>query len=148
MPGIITQANNHSFLSSEYFSEKLSTLVENIGILTEYLAQLWTEHFPRTLVGAEADLNPGPVFKYVTMSLMGFVEIKSQCVTGFPFHTHPHAVKVSITSILFYGFASIADRAASARGLNDTSVFAIIARLGRIFSLCIFMASLAYLFYF
>ncbi|GJY09757.1 hypothetical protein Tco_0377942, partial [Tanacetum coccineum] len=58
---------------------------------------------------------------------------------GFPFHTHAKSVKLSLISLLLYGFASAAE--VSVRHGNSTH--RAIAHLGRIVSVGLLVGSLA-----
>lgn len=100
------------------------------------------------LFGEEGVIMPGSALSFIITVLIAFAEIKSQGNSEFPFQTHPHFIMVSVTSLLMYGLASATELLISAAGLDAISAYAIIARLGRIGSLWILVASLACLFYF
>ena len=114
-----------------------------INIL-EPLLRGWIANYPR-IFGEESLIKlPDPLTLIIT-GLCSLVEIKSQG-GDFPFQTHPRSINVALASLLVYGFTSALEHFVSATGLAPISVYAIIARLGRIGCLFIMIASLASLF--
>ncbi|MFS7927672.1 hypothetical protein Hanom_Chr04g00311871 [Helianthus anomalus] len=89
--------------------------------------------------GGEGVAMPHSAMGFIINVLLALAEIKSQGAPGFPFRTHPQAIMVSVTGLLMYGLASAAELV----GLDPTSVYAIAVYLGKLFSLCILVASLA-----
>ncbi|KAI3689734.1 hypothetical protein L2E82_47701 [Cichorium intybus] len=101
----------------------------------ERLSRVWVNYYPRIFGEEEVIMFPSPL-NFIVIGLYAFTEIKSQG-SDFPFKTHPRSTNVAVTSLLFYGLASIAKHFISATRLGPASVYAIIANLGRIGSLCI-----------
>lgn len=91
-------------------------------------------------------MMPPSTLTFIITILLGFAEIKSQGKSEFPFQKHPQIVMVSITSVVVYGLASLAEVVIAAAGFDHASVYAIIARLLRLASLCVLVTSLATLF--
>ncbi|KAK1419002.1 hypothetical protein QVD17_28157 [Tagetes erecta] len=90
---------------------------------------------------------PSSSLTFIITLLIAFAGIKAQGQPDFPFITHPLLVRFSINSIVMYGLSCVAELVAL--GLDhSTSVFAIMARLGKLSSLCILVTSLTCLFYF
>lgn len=111
--------------------------------------RIWNNHYLPGEFVEEAVVMPPSTFTFIITVLLAFVEIKSQGNPEFPFQTHSHAIIVSVTSLLVYGLASAIEHVVIyGAGLDPTSDCAMIARLGRIGSLCILVGSLASLFYF
>ncbi|MFS7953084.1 hypothetical protein Hanom_Chr07g00614461 [Helianthus anomalus] len=90
---------------------------------------------------------PRSTLDFIITCLLGFVEIKSQGNAEFPFNTHPWAINVSITSLVFYGVASATEYVMSVVGQNHMSVYVVIVSFRRVASLCVSVASLASLFH-
>ncbi|MFS7927709.1 hypothetical protein Hanom_Chr04g00312281 [Helianthus anomalus] len=88
---------------------------------------------------------PHSALGFIINALLALAEIKSQGqgAPGFLFRTHPRAIMVFVNGLLMYGLASAAELV----GLDPNSVYAIAVHLGKLFSLCILVASLASLFY-
>ncbi|GJT78537.1 putative RNA polymerase II transcription factor B subunit 1-1 [Tanacetum coccineum] len=84
-------------------------------------------------------VEPPSQTDFIITGLLAFVSIKAQGDHGFPFHTHAKSVKLSLISLLFYGFASAAE--VSVRHGNSTH--RAIAYLGRIVSVGLLVGSLA-----
>ncbi|KAL8263742.1 hypothetical protein R6Q59_021872 [Mikania micrantha] len=138
------QANNNMFLTTVFLFQHLSQILN----LAEPLRRHWTHYYPLVAFGEGGVIMPHSTLAFIINALLAFTEIKSQGQPGFPFVTHPQLTKFSVTSLLLYGLASAAELVVSAAGLDPTtSIYSIIARLGRISSLCILVASLACLFY-
>ncbi|KAK1419045.1 hypothetical protein QVD17_28201 [Tagetes erecta] len=94
------------------------------------------------LQGAFSADMPSSSFTFVITSLFAFTAIKSQGDTKFPFNTHPQAIWLSVTCVLLYGFASAGQYlVTSTARLGPNSVYAIVACLGRMVSLCILVVS-------
>ncbi|CAH1453803.1 unnamed protein product [Lactuca virosa] len=119
--------------------------IAHIVNILEPLHRLWINYYLPTF-GESAVIMPPSPLSFIITSLYAFADIKSQG-SEFPFNTHPRSINVAITSLLFYGLASGAEHFICVSRLGPTSVYAIIARLGRISCLCVLVASLASLFY-
>ncbi|GJZ16823.1 hypothetical protein Tco_0552946 [Tanacetum coccineum] len=109
---------------------------------------LWSNYYLQVVFAKEGVIMPRSALTFIISTMLAIVEIKLQGQPGFPFEMHPRAIMVSVTSLPVYGLASATELGVSALGLDHTSVYAIIARLVRICSLCILVTSLACLFYF
>lgn len=105
------------------------------------------EYYPRVAFGEAGVVMPYSTLNFIINALLAFIEIKAQDMPGFPFQTHPHAIMCSVTSLLMYGLATVAELVVSTAGLDRTSIYAIVVHLAKIGSLCILVASLASLFY-
>ncbi|KAI3689732.1 hypothetical protein L2E82_47699 [Cichorium intybus] len=130
------------------FSFAITFLFKCIGhivILLKRLSRLWVNYYPHIFGEEEVIMLPSPL-NFIVIGLYAFAEIKSQG-SDFPFKTHSRSTNVAVTSLLFYGLASIAKHFISATRLGPASVYAIIANFGKIGSLCILVASLASWFY-
>ncbi|MFS7927717.1 hypothetical protein Hanom_Chr04g00312371 [Helianthus anomalus] len=125
------ETNRRIFLSAAIFIRRLHAL--------------WNNHLLQGVLNVDM---PTSSFAFVINALLTFTEIKSQRDPQFPFQTHPQVVMLSVTSLLVYGFASVAQHFISATRLCPDSVYAIIARLGQMACLCILVGSLASWFYF
>ncbi|KAI3689733.1 hypothetical protein L2E82_47700 [Cichorium intybus] len=134
---------NHGTLS--FAITFLFNCIGHIVRVLERLSRLWVNYYPRIFGEEEVIILPSPL-NFIVIGLYAFAEIKSQG-SDFPFKTHPRSTNVAVTSLLFYGLASIAKHVISATRLGPASVYAIIANLGKIGSFCILVASLASLFY-
>lgn len=145
-----TNHNDRLFTAAWLFQclDRIYNLAAILGGLPEALRLIWANYDPQVVFGEEGVIMPPSALTFIINALLAFVEIKSQGQPGFPFQTHPHTIMVSITGLLIYGLASAVELVVSSLGLDHTSVYAIIARLGRISALCILTASLASLFYF
>ncbi|KAL8238755.1 hypothetical protein R6Q59_015322 [Mikania micrantha] len=117
------------------------------GGLVSPLRHIWTHYYPRVAFGEAGVIMPHSSLTFIINTLLALVAIKTQCLSGFPFQTHPHIVILSITCIMMYGLASVVELIVLAVGLDRASVYAIIAHLGKIGSLCTLVASLASLLY-
>ncbi|KAL8263785.1 hypothetical protein R6Q59_021915 [Mikania micrantha] len=96
------------------------------------------------LFGQEGVIMPPDTLPFVIKTLIDFLKIKSQGQPGFPFDTHPKLTKFSITCLLMFVLASVAEHFVSGPGFDpNTSVFPVIARLGKNTSLYSMVASLA-----
>lgn len=140
-----------NYITTAFWIHRLSQIFNLTAIrggLVDPLHHLWINYYPRLPFGEERVVMPRSALTFIITVLLAFVEIKSQGMSGFPFLSHPHTIMVSITSLLMYGLASAAELVVSAAGLDPTSVYAIIARSGRIICLCMLVASLTCLFYF
>ncbi|KAL8228605.1 hypothetical protein R6Q59_000002 [Mikania micrantha] len=104
-------------------------------------------YYPQVAFVEASVIMPHSTLSFIINGLLALVEIKTQCLPGFPFQTHPHIIMLSVTSLMMFGLASVAELIVLAVGLDRTSVYAIIARLGKIGSLCALVASLVSLFY-
>ncbi|KAI3689735.1 hypothetical protein L2E82_47702 [Cichorium intybus] len=136
------EANNGTFnFAILYLFECIR---QTIGLL-EPLARLWINYYQQTFGEEAGIILPSPL-SFVITSLCTFVQIKAQG-SEFPFQTHPRSIKVVVTSIHFYGLVSMAEHFISSSSVGPASVYAIIARLGRMGGLCILVVSLASLFY-
>ena len=113
--------------------------------LQEAVHRLWINYYPPTFGESTLIMPPCPL-SFIITSLYAFADIKSQG-SEFPFHTHPRSINVAVTSLLFYGLASGAEHFICVSRLGPVSVYAMVARLGRITCLCILVVSLASLFY-
>ncbi|CAI9291358.1 unnamed protein product [Lactuca saligna] len=102
---------------------KIANQLEPLGVL-------WINYHPH-IFGEEAVIMLPSPLSFIIVGLYTFAKIKSQGYE-FPFRTHPGSVNVAITSMLFYGLASAAEHFISTIRLPPPSVYAIIARLGRI----------------
>ncbi|KAL8263741.1 hypothetical protein R6Q59_021871 [Mikania micrantha] len=125
-----------------------TTYLSHIYSQAAMLGGLWAHYYPRAAFGEEGVVMPHSTLGFIISTLLAFVQIKSQGLPGFPFQTHPQLIMFSVTSLLIYGLASVAELVISAAGVDRSSVYAITAHLGKIGSLCILVASLASLFYF
>lgn len=110
------------------------------------LYRLWADYYRQVPVGGGA-IMPHSTLNFIINALLAFVEIKSQGAKEFPFKTHPQTIMFSVTSLMIYGLASAAELVISAAGLDPTCIYAVIAHLGKVISLCILVISLASLFY-
>ncbi|MFS8015267.1 hypothetical protein Hanom_Chr15g01354401 [Helianthus anomalus] len=111
------------------------------GGLVAPLRHLWGHYYRRVVFGGQGVVMPRSALSFIIIALLALAEIKSQ------FQTHPQAIMFSVNSLLMYGLACAVELVVSAAGLDPTSVYAIIAHLGKVGSLCILVASLASLFY-
>ncbi|CAH1453801.1 unnamed protein product [Lactuca virosa] len=134
-----------NIITFNFVIEFLFNFIAHIVNHMKPLAQVWINYYERTF-REEAVIMPPSPFSFIVTSLCVFAEIKSQG-SQFPFQTHPQSMNIVVTSLLFYGLASAAEHFISVTHLGPTSVYAIIARLGRICCLCILVACLASLFY-
>ncbi|MFS7924254.1 hypothetical protein Hanom_Chr03g00270461 [Helianthus anomalus] len=135
-----TKTNIFTFFTVAYLFQRMGLVVP--------LRHLWAHYYPRVAYGEEGVVTPHSTLGFIINALLGLVEIKSQCLHGFPFQTHPHSIMFSVTSLLMYGLASAAELVICGAGVDRSSIYAILAHLGKIGSLCILVASLASLFYF
>ncbi|KAI3689738.1 hypothetical protein L2E82_47705 [Cichorium intybus] len=133
---------NHGTFRMRFAIAFLLKCIRYIVNLLERLGRLWINCYPQIF---GVIMLPSPL-KFIVISLAAFAEMKSQG-TEFPFQTHPGSMNVAVTSLLFYGLASAAEHFISATRLGPASVYAIVAHSGRMFSLCILVASIASLFY-
>ncbi|KAL8210133.1 hypothetical protein R6Q57_006865 [Mikania cordata] len=117
------------------------------GGLVSPLCHLWAHYYPQVAFVEAGVIMPHSTLSFIINGLLALVEIKTQCLPGFPFQTHPHIIMLSVTSLMVYGLASVAELIVLAVGLDHISVYAIIACLGKIVSLCTLVASLVSLFY-
>ncbi|KAL8238752.1 hypothetical protein R6Q59_015319 [Mikania micrantha] len=111
------------------------------------LHQIWTRFNPQVAFGEARVIMPHSSLSFIINTLLALVAIKTQCLPGFPFQTHPHIVMLSVTCIMMYGLASVVELIVLAVGYDRASVYAIIAYLGKNGSLCTLVASLASLLY-
>ncbi|MFS7927687.1 hypothetical protein Hanom_Chr04g00312021 [Helianthus anomalus] len=116
------------------------------GGLVAPLCRIWANYY-RQVPTREGVIMPHSALSFIVYALLAFVQIKSQGVPGFPFKTHPQPIMCSVTSLMMYGLASAAELVISAASFDHTSIYAIIAHLGKVASLCIMVVSLASLFY-
>ncbi|KAD6453434.1 hypothetical protein E3N88_08139 [Mikania micrantha] len=107
------------------------------------LHQIWTRFNPQVAFGEAGIIMPHSSLTFIINTLLALVAIKTQCLPGFPFQTHPHIVILSVTCIMMYCLASVVELIVLAVGLDRASVYAIIAHLGKTGSLCTLVASLA-----
>ncbi|CAI9260347.1 unnamed protein product [Lactuca saligna] len=132
-----TRANEGTFNYAAY----LKKCIGHMFNLLELLGCHWINYYS-PIFGEEAIILPPPL-TFIITGLYAFAEIKSQGA-DFPFQTHPLSTEVAIASLLLYGLASAADHFISVvTPLGPASVYAIVARLGRLSCLCILMISLA-----
>lgn len=117
------------------------------GGLVAPICHLWARYYWRVALVEEGVIMPQSTLGFIISVFLAFAQIKSQNQSGFPFTTHLHLVKVSITSALMYGLACAIELVVSAVGLGRNSVFAISARWGKIGCLCILVKSLLCLLY-
>ncbi|KAK1419046.1 hypothetical protein QVD17_28202 [Tagetes erecta] len=118
------------------------------SVLVTPIRHLWTLYYPQVAVGEAGIVMPHSTINFMINALLALAEIKAQGVTGFPFQTHPRIIMFSVTSLLLYGLASALELVVySIMGLDPTSVYAVIAHLGKIASLFILVGSLVFLFY-
>ncbi|KAD4178295.1 hypothetical protein E3N88_26886 [Mikania micrantha] len=130
-----------SIFSTTYLSHIYSQAAAMLG-------GLWAHYYQRAAFGEEGVVMPHSTLGFIISTLLAIVQIKSQGLPGFPFQTHPQLIMFSVTNLLIYGLASVAEPVISAAGVDRSSVYAITAHLEKIGSLCILVASLASLFYF
>ncbi|KAJ0699729.1 hypothetical protein HanOQP8_Chr10g0359331 [Helianthus annuus] len=128
-----------------YIFTVASTIIR--GRLLAPLHQVWDQYYRGVAFGEAGVFMPHSALSFVINALLAFAAIKSQGVPGFPFKTHPQSIMVSVTSLLIYGVASVAKLVVSPAGLDRTSVYVVTAHLRKVGSLCIFVVSLASLFY-
>ncbi|KAK1430526.1 hypothetical protein QVD17_13334 [Tagetes erecta] len=147
----IPQTNLQTFFATAYFiffqCIAYIAAIRGDGLVTP-ARHLWARYYPLVAFGDELVVMPPSTLTFLITVLLAFVEIKSQSLLGFPFQTHPQLVMFSVTTLLIYGLASSVELVVSSVGLDPTSVYVVISRLGRIGSLCVLVASLASLFYF
>ncbi|CAI9291355.1 unnamed protein product [Lactuca saligna] len=129
------EAGTHNFGTAFMFK-----YIDQTFNLLEPVGRLWINYFPRAF-GEETVIMPPSSLTFMISCLYAFAEIKSQG-SEFPFQTHPRSTNLAVTSLLFYGVASTAEHIVSATRLGPASVYAIIARLGRICCLCVLLKAL------
>ena len=96
----------------------------------------------------EGVIMPGSVLRFVVGGLIGFMEMKSQGQTGFPFKTNPREIKVAVTSLIMYGLAAGVEHVIiSATSSTPTSLYAIIARYVKVVSVYLLVGALVSLVY-
>ncbi|KAL8238720.1 hypothetical protein R6Q59_015287 [Mikania micrantha] len=145
----------HTFFATTYFILfhsvthifTLATKAIHGGIITP-LCHLWPYYYPRIAFMEQRVVMPHSSISFIVNGLLVFVEIKSQGQPGFPFKTHPTSIMFSVTSLLMYGLFCATEFVVYEAIGDPTSVYVIITHLGKICSLYILVASLAYLFYF
>ncbi|KAL8238756.1 hypothetical protein R6Q59_015323 [Mikania micrantha] len=117
------------------------------GGLVSPLRHIWTHYYPRVAFGEVGVIMPHSSLSFIINTLLALVEIKTQCLPGFPFQTHPHIVMLSVTCLMMYVLAFVVELVVLAVGLDHAFVYVIIANLGKIGSLCTLVAALASLLY-
>lgn len=95
------------------------------------LRSLWTNYYPPGAFGEDEPHIPGSALNFTIFGLLALVEIKSQGNAGFPFETHPRAMRFVFNSLLIYALASAAEHIFSVGRTGRTSTYAIFARLAR-----------------
>ncbi|KAJ9537090.1 hypothetical protein OSB04_029823 [Centaurea solstitialis] len=71
-----------------------------------YVRDLWTKyHLLGGVFGEEGRIMTGSALNFIIGGLFGFLAIKAQGITGFPFQTNPRTIKVSVTSLIMFALA-------------------------------------------
>ncbi|XP_024996850.1 uncharacterized protein LOC112529713 [Cynara cardunculus var. scolymus] len=111
------------------------------------LHNLWTNYYPPGAFGEESALMPGSDLNFIIIGLLAFLGIKAQGNTGFPFQTNPRTTMVSVSSLITFAVASSAKHVFSVGRPALTSIYTVVARLGRMVSLVTLVGSLTLLLY-